>query len=244
MTEIPILTTQNVHINFEAASVGNRMGAYLLDLTIKYAYLIFVFQMIFPALGVDSFNWDYWSGIAVHLIFYAPVIFYTLIQEIWFEGQTVGKRILGLKVVKIDGYQASVWDYVIRWLFRVVDIIGPFFVIGIITMSTSKWNQRLGDIAAGTAVISIRSRYNISHTILENLVKDYIPRYPAVIRLNDNDIRIIKERFISAGKNRDIETLHRIANKIESVLNIRRETSEAVFIDTIIKDYNYYTGEG
>ncbi|MBK9256146.1 MAG: RDD family protein [Saprospiraceae bacterium] len=243
MAEIAINTTQNVNINFIAASVGMRMGAYLLDLTVKYAYLILIFQLVFPALGIRGFQLDYWSEIALQMIFYLPVIFYTLTQEIFFEGQTLGKRIIGIKVVKIDGYQASVWDHFLRWIFRVVDIIGPFWIVGLITMSGSKKIQRLGDIAAGTAVISLKSKININHTILQELALDYKPVFPAVVMLSDNDIRIIKENYLPALKKKDFKTIQKLAEKICSVTGISSEMSDARFIDTVLKDYNYYTGE-
>jgi len=243
MAEIAINTTQNVNINFIAASVGMRMGAYLLDLTVKYAYLILVFQMIFPALGIRGLQMDYWSEIALQLIFYLPVIFYTLTQEILFEGQTLGKRIIGIRVVKIDGYQASVWDHLLRWLFRVVDIIGPFWIVGLITMSSSKKIQRLGDIAAGTAVITLKNKVNINHTILQELALDYKPVFPSVVMLSDNDMRIIKDNYLLAKKNKDINTVKRIAEKICAATGIRYEMSDVNFIERVIKDYNYYTGE-
>lgn len=242
MSEISINTTQNVPISFTLATVGNRMGAYLIDASVKYAYLIVLFKMIMPALHIGTFTSDYWSDLAVEIILFMPVAFYTLTQEIFFEGQTLGKKLLSIKVVKIDGYQASLSDYFIRWIFRVVEIIGPFWIIGLITMSSSKRHQRLGDIAAGTAVIALKSQVNISHTILVELADDYEPRYSQVVRLSDNDLRIIKEQFNQAMEKSDIRRISKIALKIEQITGIQREESEEDFIRRVIRDYNFYTG--
>lgn len=242
MSEISINTTQNVPISFTLATVGNRMGAYLIDASVKYAYLIVLFNMIMPALHIRTFTSDYWSDVAVQIILFMPVAFYTLTQEIFFEGQTLGKKLLSIKVVKIDGYQASLSDYFIRWIFRVVEIIGPFWIIGLITMTSNKRHQRLGDIAAGTAVIALKSQVNISHTILVELADDYEPRYPQVVRLSDNDLRIIKEQFNRAMENSDIRRISKIALKIEQITGIQREESEEDFIRRVIRDYNFYTG--
>jgi uncharacterized RDD family membrane protein YckC len=242
MSEISINTTQNVPINFTLAPVGNRMGAYLIDASVKYAYLIVLFNMIMPALHISTFTSDYWSDVAVQIILFMPVAFYTLTQEIFFEGQTLGKKLLSIKVVKIDGYQASLSDYFIRWIFRVVEIIGPFWIIGLITMTSNKRHQRLGDIAAGTAVIALKSQVNISHTILVELADDYEPRYPQVVRLSDNDMRIIKEQFNQAMEKSDIRRISKIALKIEQITGIQREESEEDFIRRVIRDYNFYTG--
>src|SRR5690606_34099611 len=104
------------------------------------------------------------------------------------EGQTPGKKLMKIKVVKIDGYQASFADYMIRWVFRIVDVSFAG-VVGLISMIVSKNNQRLGDIASGTAVISLKNNINISHTILENIHENYVPSFPQVIALSDNDMR-------------------------------------------------------
>jgi len=110
-------------------------------------------------------------------------------------------------------------------------------------MSANKKQQRLGDIAAGTAVITTKNKINISHTILEELNEDYVPSFPQVIKLNDNDVRIIKERYNLAVKKYDHETIEKISNKIKSVTGIQYEGSVYHFIETVIKDYNYYTRE-
>jgi len=101
------------------------------------------------------------------------------------EGQTPGKKVFKIKVVKVDGFQASFSDYLIRWIFRLIDF-GFFFIPGLISMTVNKYNLRLGDIASGTAVISLKNDINISHTILEKIDSDYIPTFPQVISLTDN----------------------------------------------------------
>ena len=124
MVELQINTTQNVNINFTAASVGERILAYGIDWIIKIAYIIVVYQLVFNLFRVDALiaDMDNWSKIAIYISFYLPVVLYTLIFETLLDGQTPGKRILKIKVVKIDGYQASLADFLIRWFFRIVDL--------------------------------------------------------------------------------------------------------------------------
>lgn len=243
MSEISINTTQNVIINFTAASLGHRMGAYFIDLMIKLFYIIIVNWAIISKLGIGEFTTDQWSVMSIYIIFYLPVTFYSIAQESLFEGQTVGKKLLSIKVVKIDGYQATFLDYLTRWVFRIIDVSASLCVVGTISMSVSKIHQRLGDIAAGTAVIMLKNNINISHTILEDIKNDYQPKYPQVIRFSDNDMRIIKETYLSAGRNNDTIVLKALVRKIEEVSGIKPEGHDLKFISTIIKDYNYYTGE-
>ena len=244
MTELQINTTQNVNISFTAASVGERILAYVIDWIIKIAYIIVTYQITFNLLEVDRMmeDMDQWSQIAIYVTFYLPVVFYTLIFETLLDGQTLGKRILRIKVVKIDGYQASLADFVIRWFFRIVDLNMMSGVVALIAIITSPRNQRLGDMTAGTSVITLKNNINISHTILEELEDTYQPKYPNVIKLSDNDARIIKETFNTAKASRDYATLIKLRDKIVEVTEIKVvNENDMQFIDTVLKDYNYYT---
>jgi uncharacterized RDD family membrane protein YckC len=235
MPELQINTTQNVKINFTAAGVGERLLAFVLDVAIKIGYLIVV-SNVFGAFE----NMDQWSQIGINTLLSFPVIFYTLTLESLFEGQTIGKMAMRIRVVKIDGYQASVSDYLVRWFFRIVDIY--MFGMGFFVIIFSKRSQRFGDMAAGTAVITLRDKVSINHTILEELSEDYQPTYPNVIKLSDNDARIIKETFTVAKASRDYNTLIKLRTKIVEVADIKNvKGSDVQFIDTILKDYNYYT---
>jgi uncharacterized RDD family membrane protein YckC len=244
VTELQINTTQNVNISFIAASVGERILAYVIDWIIKIAYIIVTYQLMFNLLEIDKLveDMDRWSKIAIYVTFYLPVVFYTLIFETLLDGQTLGKRILKIKVVKIDGYQASLADFVIRWIFRIVDLNMLSGVVALIAIITSPKNQRLGDMTAGTSVITLKNNVNISHTILEELEDTYQPTYPSVIKLSDNDARIIKETFMTAKASRDYATLIKLRQKIIDVAEIKNVMeNDMQFIETILKDYNFYT---
>ncbi len=244
MSQLAIVTTQNVTIRFQAASVGDRILAYVLDWLIKIAYAITVYYVFFVAVGIEDWanTLDNWSQISVYIIFYFPVIFYSLLLESIFEGQTLGKKMMKTKVVKIDGYQATFGDYIIRWLFRLIDISTNSGMIGLITMISSSKTQRLGDMAAGTAVISLQNKVDINHTILQEIQGDYQPIYPQVIKLSDNDVRIIKESFERSVVQRDYQTLIKLREKIEQVAGITNKMGNDMdFIRTVLKDYNYYT---
>ncbi|MFY7742610.1 MAG: RDD family protein [Flavobacterium sp.] len=244
MSELSITTTQNVTINFTAATVGHRMLGYLLDLLVKIAYSIVVWGIFFYSLGFNErmFGLDTWSYYAIVIVIYSPVIFYSLLFESLLEGQTIGKRLMKIKVVKIDGYQATFGDYLIRWLFRIIDINLSSGAIGLIALITSSKTQRLGDMTAGTAVISLKNNININHTILEEIDQAYVPTYPLVIKLSDNDARIIKETFNTAVAKRDYATLIKLRTKIEQVTGIKNTSgNDTDFIRTVLKDYNFYT---
>ncbi len=244
MSEIQINTTQNVNIAFTAASVGERILAYGIDLVIKVAYATVIFQVVFELFGISEMidEMDQWSQIAVILVFFLPYIFYTLVLESLFEGQTVGKKLMKIQVVKIDGYQASFPDHLVRWFMRIIDINMLAGAIGLVSMIVSEKMQRLGDMVAGTSVITLKNKVRISHTILEELHESYTPTYPSVIKLSDNDARIIKETFLVAKRSGDHATLLKLKLKIEEVIGSKSQHNDTYgFIDTVMKDYNYYT---
>ncbi|RED47434.1 RDD family protein [Seonamhaeicola aphaedonensis] len=236
MSELQINTTQNVKINFITAGIGERILAFIIDWAIKIGYMLILSWTV----GAYD-NMDEWSQIAINTVLSFPVMFYTVTLESLLNGQTIGKKALKIKVVKIDGFQASLSDYVVRWFFRIVDIY--LFFLGFFVIIFSKKSQRIGDMAAGTGVINLRDSVSIKHTILENLKADYVPTYPNVIKLSDNDARIIKDTFTTAKLAKDYQTLIKLRKKIVEVVGIKeiKQKTDIEFIDVILKDYNYYT---
>ncbi|NQY05745.1 MAG: RDD family protein [Flavobacteriaceae bacterium] len=261
MSQLQINTTQNVKIDFTVATVGERMLAFILDFLVFIAYWVFIYIFLEAGRLYDNAQ-DGFEIKAIHFLLNIPMIFYTLTLESLFQGQTIGKKIMKIRVVKLDGYQTTFLDFLIRWFFRMIDIylfttlliffnssldliflcmmFGP--IVGFLFLVISKKTQRIGDIVAGTGVVSLKNKINISHTILEEISQDYVPTYPAVIKLSDNDARIIKETFALVRKNRDYSVLIKLRSKIEEVTGIKnQERNDAVFISKILKDYNYYT---
>ncbi|WP_281234684.1 RDD family protein [Flavobacterium gelatinilyticum] len=244
MSELSITTTQNVKINFIAATVGERISAYLIDSVIKIAYLLMVLWVFYGMLDMDRYmsGLDMWSKGAIFIILFFPLLIYSITLESIFEGQSFGKKLVKIKVVKIDGYQAGFGDYLIRWFFRLIDFDLFNGLIALIAVSSGKKSQRLGDMAAGTAVITLKNKINISHTILEEIGDAYVPTYPLVIKLSDNDMRIIKETFQNAMMKNDHEIIYKLVAKIESVTGIKNQSgNNEDFIRVILKDYNFYT---
>ena len=135
MSQLTITTTQNVSINFTAASVGERLVAQSLDFLIILAYYV-VMIYVMDGTGLEEIlrDMDNWSVAAVYIILFLPVFFYSIIQDSLWEGKTVGKKIMKMKVIKIDGYQAGFGDYLIRWLFRLVEVLFPLTIVRFLTI--------------------------------------------------------------------------------------------------------------
>ncbi len=239
MEYITINTTQNVNINFPLAGTGQRIAAFLIDLVIKYFYIIVLFQILSHT--DIEFTLDQWSTDAIYIICLSPIIFYSLVWEYFNNGRTPGKMIVKIRVAKIDGYQADFIDIFTRWAMRIIDIQLGLGLIGLITMTRNRKNQRLGDIAAGTSVISQTKSVKFEQTIFEELHRNYVPTYPDVIKLSDNDIRIIKENLDKSRTLTDMSLILRLKYKVEDTLGIKSDEDPYVFINKVITDYNFYT---
>ncbi len=243
MNEIQINTTQNVIINFEGASLGNRILSFLIDFLIIIAYLAIVFYILNKMEILDSFK-DHWSSMAIVSVVMLPAMFYTLVSELLMEGQTIGKKAMKLQVIKLDGYQLSGIDYVIRWLFRLVDIylIANTGVIAILSISFSKNHQRLGGMASGTTVISTKNLWSIDSTILKEIQENYVPVFHSVIKLSDNDMRIITDSYHTALSNNNDIMIAKLRKKIEQTTKEKKGAmSDKKYLNTIIKDYTFFT---
>lgn len=224
--------------------MGDRIIASLVDWLVKGAYLLVVFGIVLNYSGfykvVDKM--DNWSAGAIFMMILLPVVFYSLVFETWLEGQTWGKRLMRIKVVKIDGYQATFAEYLIRWFFRLIDLSAFNGLVAVIAVAVSSKSQRIGDMAAGTSVITLKNKIDISHTILEEIGSEYVPIYPMVIKLSDNDVRIVKDTFQNALGRHDYATIRKLVQKVETVTGIRNQSgNDTDFIRTVIKDYNFYT---
>ena len=242
MANLTINTTQNIKIAFKKASLGERILAFMLDAIAITMYIIVAFYIIGEYTDLLSYGLDSWSKMAIMIILFSPVIFYSFLFESIFQGATIGKKILRIRVIKIDGYEASIADYFTRWALHSVDIMISSGVIGVLSIAFTKNGQRIGDIASGTAVISLKESVRLSATIFQEVESDYIPVYPQVISLSDRDIQIIKEALQNARRNRDLKLLRHLTSKVESVLKVSRaDLLEGPFLDTVIKDYNYLT---
>ncbi|TCK66665.1 putative RDD family membrane protein YckC [Winogradskyella wandonensis] len=238
MGKLAINTAQNVNLDYKLIGLGERMVAFLIDGVILLTYMTIMENLVNMS---QIFDADGWTRRGFLGLFYLPAFFYSLICHIIFGGRTIGKMIMKIKVVRLDGAPTQWYNLLVRWMLRIVDIWLFFSSIGVLSILLSERKQRVGDAAAGTVVISVKKKHKITSTILEDITDDYQPVFSNVTQLTDKDVRIVKEAFLVSKKNNDYKTLHLLRNKICDVLGIKSDLYDLQFIDTILKDYNYYT---
>jgi len=233
MERIGIETTQNVLLEHEIANLGERILAQLLDFLFLFIYMTILFLIM---MSINS------GSDALFYIMFLPVFFYSLINELVFHGQSLGKLIMKIRVVRMDGAEPTLLNYLVRWLFRIVDIWISNGAVAIIVIIAKGTGQRLGDVATGTMVVKLRTRPMQIDTIYKKLNQDYELKYPEVNVLTDDDINTINDvlkhqRFNSNEMSAVL--IREVVKAIEQKTGIKNAIHPRLFLETIIKDYNY-----
>jgi len=235
MSEFKIQTAQNVTLEQNLAGIGHRIGAFLLDLLFLFLFYWLLIKALEKSGIVDNFQtWAFVSILMLPYFLYYPVLQY------WNNGQTVGKMILKLRVVKIDNSHPSIGDFLIRWIIRLFEI--NTVPVAIIFVLINERKQRLGDMAAGTTVVAEKQKVRLTHSIFEEIDKEYQATFPQVISLTDSDAQLIKTVYREAKQRHNKKVLKELSEKIEQLLEMQRPKgmSYVKFISTILKDFNYY----
>lgn len=233
MDNIRIQTTQNVDIEYEVASIGDRILATLLDYLFFTAYAL----LILVIAGLTS--WNFFNSLGMITLLILPILLYDLVCEVIFQGKSFGKMIMKIKVVKLDGTQATFGSYLLRWLLRIIDTRLFSGAVALIAVLVNGKGQRVGDMAAGTTVIKLKQKIQLSDTILNTVQPDYTLVFPQVSRLSDNDIAIIKDVVQVCIRTNNYQALEKLARKTKETMGVTVNMPDVQFLSTVMQDYSY-----
>jgi uncharacterized RDD family membrane protein YckC len=240
LESVVINTSQNVVIDYEPAGLGNRLLSGILDVLFKIGF-IFSLSIILSFVGISSRYYGATMSIIISIVIFLPYIMYDFLFETFMHGQTFGKKIMKIKVVKLDGTQPSVGSYLLRWLIRLIEIDMCGGLIAIISIAASKNSQRLGDMTAGTTVIRIKPAVTLQDTILQQQNHEtYKIVFNQISLLSDADIQLVKDVHDFYEKTNNMEALAKLAQKIKTKTGIVTTLTDEEFISTLLKDYNHY----
>lgn len=238
MQTIRITTSQNIDIEYEIAGPGERIIGYLADMSIfVISYITIIIFLLKNQLNGGTGMAAYGVAIIVWVIVLA---FYDLVCEVFFNGQSIGKKIMKTRVISIDGTQPSLGQYLLRWLFRIVDFSVTLGMGGLISMLVTENRQRIGDLVAGTAVVKTVPRTSIEDIAFIPPSETYEPVFPEASNLRDKDIILIHEVLQNFKLNDNHPLVHDTAERVKEHLNIQvRNMDDLTFLETVVKDYNY-----
>jgi len=234
MQTIRVRTTQNVFIDYPLGSVGDRILGHLIDRVILILYTIFVAAILITVEVETGYIWLVLLGV--------PWLLYNVLFEIFMNGQTPGKQMMKIKVVRLDGTPPTIGDYIMRWIFGFVDFYILSGAIAIIIIAMGGKGQRLGDVVAGTSVVKLVHQEQISSDkVFVAPEQEYTPTFSQVINLTEKDIELI-QRALEANRDQgNIQPVIMITEKIKSLLSIQTDMPPVKFLYTIIKDYQTIT---
>lgn len=175
-----IETPERVPLAFALASIGNRFLAVAIDHFIQYFTIFIVAWLVVSLSGFNIYNADTeaselfqempkWTLAVLIVVIFLIFAGYFIVFEWLWNGQTPGKRLLKLRVIREDGRPITFWEALARNLLRIFDAVPGFVVpvysIGLITIFMSARDQRIGDVFAGTVVV--RERFDEAPTFAE-----------------------------------------------------------------------------
>ncbi|MFC6103191.1 RDD family protein [Olivibacter domesticus] len=240
MNHVSVVTSQNIAIDYDVAGVGERIAARMID------YAIFLAIYLFFLISAGSLGLIDNSGYIILLIIFGVLfVFYDLLCETLFNGQSIGKRVLHIKVISLDGYQPSLGQYFLRWLFRFVDFTLTLQVGGLICAAVTPNKQRIGDLVAGTTLIKTVPRTSLDAVVFKPQIQedDYVPLLPEAMQLSDQEIALVHEVISNFNKSGNDMLIYKMAMKVRETIGVTipEAMDELQFLQQIIKDYNYLT---
>ena len=232
MQKISVQTTQNVRIEYVLAGIGDRILAYLIDVVVIFAYAM-VLILLFRMLSVSP------SPTVITLLT-LPAFLYHLLCEALLDGQSIGKRQMKIRVIKLDGSSPGLGAFLMRWVLRLIDLNIFGGGIAVLSIAITTQDQRLGDLAAGTTVVKIKGQETTPVFAVED---DYQPTYPEAARLTDSDIDTI-QRVIKAHRDSgNTEPVLLTAQKVQETLGVRSDMRPLQFLFTIVRDHKHLTAQ-
>jgi len=259
MSTVRIATPFNLDLDFEIAEFHRRVLAYAIDLFIMvmYAWIMgnFVYTDTVQEMAGGNRAGAGWSIVLISL----PILLYPLISEVAMHGQTVGKKVLDIRVMNLHGGEPVLSQYILRWIFRffewplVFGVVFPGFeilyqlmgmiipgLVVIIIMAVTQKHQRLGDLAANTVLVKTRINTSINDTIFQEVDQNnYQVMFPQVMQLSDRDINTIKSVINNSHNKNGFQLARRTADRVKTALKIQTDTDTVIFLEKLLQDYNY-----
>lgn len=228
MTDDHVLieTPEHIEVDYELAGLGSRAMAGIVDTLL---------QLIVTGLIVGGLSWlgtryDWRAAVGIsYAIIIATTGFlaataYYVVSEMLMDGQSPGKRMAGLRVVRDDGSPITFLDSALRNIIRVVDMLPFFYSVGLLSVFLSKRAKRLGDLAAGTIVVKERLYEQPGEEAVEEetaalqVPPELTARLrTAMHRLGPEDYQSAA-RFLERRYELDLETRERLGRQIADVL--------------------------
>lgn len=244
--DLSVATPESVDFSLDVAGIGSRFLAVLLDTTIQSAtmFILFAGSVFLRDVIAVPLAESFIKAFLAVLVFLVYWGYFVLFETIW-NGQTPGKRQVGLRVVKGSGLPVTFLDVLVRNVLRIVDFLPLFYGVGVLFMFIGRGSRRIGDLAAGTVVVKerplslmrVRTRADVSNW-------ERGLRNPAILtrvrRLNHEETQLLRE-FVERRYHMEPESRERIAVRLAGIyrrlLGIDPEEieNEEAFLEEVLR---------
>ncbi|RTQ50044.1 RDD family protein [Hymenobacter gummosus] len=245
MALLRIPTTQNVTLEYETASVGERIAATLIDGVVVIGWAILWSLVLFAWLKLGDRGYENASFVLAMALIALPWFLYDLLCEVFFHGQTIGKRAMQIRVISLNGAPPRFTQYLLRWVLRLVDVSLMYGVVAMACILGGGRGQRLGDMAAGTAVVRVKRREVAANPMLFG--SDHDPHYrvtfPEVANLADHDVRLIQELVTQSEQRGAYHILADVAERVRTLTGIRTAMPDHEFLLVVLRDYGHLAAQ-
>ena len=237
MNTIKISTSQHIDIDFEIAGLAERIWARMIDLAIFF--LLFLLLLGIQAY-IEISKIDNNIPIIIYIILAS---LYPFLMEVFYNGQSIGKKVLKIKVISLDGNQPTLGQYAIRWISRLIDFTVTFNAAGLVCVAMSDKNQRIGDILANTTVIKTKPRTQFEDLFFTTEGEvTYIPIISEAQQVSNQDIYLINDVLKAYHKTSNYDLVTNLEEKMINKYEIKNSANlkGTVFLETLVKDYNHF----
>jgi len=195
-------TPENVVFGYSVAGIGSRFLAALLDTTLIVVIQLVVLLPILFVIGIETITENFTSWLVALLSLISFIFFwgYYIFFELIWNGQSPGKRLIGLRVVRRDGTPITLSEAFIRNLVRIVDLMPSGYGVGLVVMFIDAQSRRLGDLAAGTLVVHDRGPLSLEKLIQPEKHSpqpvtsfNHVPFESVIERLTPADLHLVDE---------------------------------------------------
>lgn len=236
MKNIEIITTQNVVLQYELASLQDRAIAFFLDM-VCWIVGFSILTTVAAAIFIESV-----MSVVVFILIFIFML-YSLAFELLNKGRSIGKMAMRIQVIKLAGGRATFSDYAARWVFRLIDIFFSLGGVASILIISSSRAQRIGDIVANTVVVKTVPKVNIDLNDLLAIHQSnkYVPKYQQARKLQEQDALLIKstlERYRKFRNGSHEEAVTMLSRRVQEILGIDKvEEKQSAFLQTVLQDY-------
>lgn len=243
LEKLNIDTPEQVSLEFSLATVGSRFLALAIDTLIQIGSAVALFAGVAIVAIASSLTLDragpWLMAIVVLGLFMIYYAYFAVFEAVW-NGQTPGKRIIGLRVIHASGRPVSVFEAILRNIVRIADQLPGIYAVGIVFLFLTERSQRLGDLAAGTVVVHERVEGSASREFITARPPAAALTCHGATKLSPQEIAVI-ELFFRRRDQLDgyarVRAGRRIAERVRERLAITTAIDDEQLLEEIVAEY-------